>query len=396
MALIVKKPKGTEDIVPSKVYKWHTVEKIVSEAAEIYGFKEIRVPTFEETGLFVRSVGETTDVVQKEMYSVSAAGDSKFTLRPEGTSGTMRAVLENGIMNEGLPQKVYYILSCFRHENTQKGRLREFHQFGCEMVGSESPRADAEVISLAKSVLDRAGLRNIKLNINSIGCPTCRAEYRKALKEYFAARKDQLCETCRDRLDKNPMRILDCKVKHCQELGKDAPVILDYLCDDCKEHFEKLQEYLSVMGIDFDINPKIVRGLDYYTRTVFEFITDEIGAQGTVCGGGRYDGLVGQFGKDTPAIGLAIVLDQLMLALTRQDITDEKFVSGCILLYPKELRQEAINKTAALRKSGENVQLVRKSSQKDIEMYKEYAKRMNKEKLLYLKEKSVVEEITFK
>ena len=292
MALIVKKPKGTEDIVPSKVYKWHTVEKIVSEAAEIYGFKEIRVPTFEETGLFVRSVGETTDVVQKEMYSVSAAGDSKFALRPEGTSGTMRAVLENGILNEGLPQKVYYILSCFRHENTQKGRLREFHQFGCEMVGSESPRADAEVISLAKSVLDRAGLRNIKLNINSIGCPTCRAEYRKALKEYFAARKDQLCETCRDRLDKNPMRILDCKIKHCQELGKDAPVILDYLCDDCKEHFEKLQEYLSVMGIDFDINPKIVRGLDYYTRTVFEFITDEIGAQGTVCGGGRYDGLI--------------------------------------------------------------------------------------------------------
>lgn len=222
MALIVKKPKGTEDIVPSKVYKWHTVEKIVSEAAEIYGFKEIRVPTFEETGLFVRSVGETTDVVQKEMYSVSAAGDSKFALRPEGTSGAMRAVLENGILNEGLPQKVYYILSCFRHENTQKGRLREFHQFGCEMVGSESPRADAEVISLAKSVLDRAGLRNIKLNINSIGCPTCRAEYRKALKEYFAARKDQLCETCRDRLDKNPMRILDCKIKHCQELGKDA------------------------------------------------------------------------------------------------------------------------------------------------------------------------------
>ena len=319
MALIVKKPKGTEDIVPSKVYKWHTVEKIVSEAAEIYGFKEIRVPTFEETGLFVRSVGETTDVVQKEMYSVSAAGDSKFTLRPEGTSGTMRAVLENGIMNEGLPQKVYYILSFFRHENTQKGRLREFHQFGCEMVGSESPRADAEVISLAKSVLDRAGLRNIKLNINSIGCPTCRAEYRKALKEYFAARKDQLCETCRDRLDKNPMRILDCKDKHCQELGKDAPVILDYLCDDCKEHFEKLQEYLSVMGIDFDINPKIVRGLDYYTKTVFEFVTDCIGAQGTVCGGGRYDGLIEELGgKHLPSLGFAMGMERLLMVMDKQ------------------------------------------------------------------------------
>ena len=355
MALIVKKPKGTEDIVPSKVYKWHTVEKIVSEAAEIYGFKEIRVPTFEETGLFVRSVGETTDVVQKEMYSVSAAGDSKFTLRPEVTSGTMRAVLENGIMNEGLPQKVYYILSCFRHENTQKGRLREFHQFGCEMVGSESPRADAEVISLAKSVLDRAGLRNIKLNINSIGCPTCRAEYRKALKEYFAARKDQLCETCRDRLDKNPMRILDCKVKHCQELGKDAPVILDYLCDDCKEHFEKLQEYLSVMGIDFDINPKIVRGLDYYTRAVFEFITDEIGAQGTVCGGGRYDGLIQQLGgKPTPALGFGLGLERLLMVMDAQgcDYMEPKTCDLYIVPMGEDALKKAMGIASELREEG--------------------------------------------
>ena len=231
----------------------------------------------------------------------------------------MRAVLENGIMNEGLPQKVYYILSFFRHENTQKGRLREFHQFGCEMVGSESPRADAEVISLAKSVLDRAGLRNIKLNINSIGCPTCRAEYRKALKEYFAARKDQLCETCRDRLDKNPMRILDCKIKHCQELGKDAPVILDYLCDDCRAHFEKLKEILTANGVEFAVNPKIVRGLDYYTRTVFEFISKDIGAQGTVCGGGRYDGLVSELGgQSTPALGFGMGLERLILTMEQQ------------------------------------------------------------------------------
>ena len=317
MALIVKKPKGTEDIVPSKVYKWHTVEKIVSEAAEIYGFKEIRVPTFEETGLFVRSVGETTDVVQKEMYSVSAAGDSKFTLRPEGTSGTMRAVLENGIMNEGLPQKVYYILSFFRHENTQKGRLREFHQFGCEMVGSESPRADAEVISLAKSVLDRAGLRNIKLNINSIGCPTCRAEYRKALKEYFAARKDQLCETCRDRLDKNPMRILDCKNKNCGEITKNAPIILDYMCEECDSHFAEVKKYLDILNIPYTVDPGIVRGLDYYTKTIFEILNDDF----TVCGGGRYDRLIEQLGgPEMPAVGFALGIERLLLTLKNEGI----------------------------------------------------------------------------
>lgn len=347
MALIVKRPKGTADVVPSQVYKWHTVEKIVSEAAELYGFKEIRIPTFEDTGLFVRSVGETTDVVQKEMYSVTAAGDTKFTLRPEGTSGTMRAMLENGIMNEGFPQKAYYILSCFRHEKPQKGRLREFHQFGCEMVGSESPRADAEVISLAKSILDRVGLQGIKLNINSIGCPKCRAEYHKALKEYFAARKDELCGTCQERLEKNPMRILDCKSEICQDIGKDAPVILDYLCDDCKEHFEKVQEYLSVMGIEFSINPKIVRGLDYYTRTVFEFISTDIGAQGTVCGGGRYDGLIDQLGgAKTPALGFGMGLERLILTMESQgcDFMEQKTCD----LYIAPMDEKAVAKAMAI------------------------------------------------
>jgi len=327
MALITQRPKGTNDVVPSQAYKWHTVEKLAAETAEQYGFKEIRVPTFEDTGLFVRSVGETTDVVQKEMYSVTAAGDAKFTLRPEGTAGTMRAMLENGIMNEGFPQKAYYILSCFRHEKPQAGRLREFHQFGCEMVGTASPRADAEVISLAKSVLDRVGLKNIRLNINSIGCPTCRAEYHKALKDYFSARQEELCDTCKDRLEKNPMRILDCKSPICQSIAKDAPVILDYLCDDCKEHFEQLKKNLSVMGIEFEINPKIVRGLDYYTRTVFEFITTDIGAQGTVCGGGRYDGLIEQLGgQKTPALGFGMGLERLILTMEKQ---------GCDFMEPK-------------------------------------------------------------
>lgn len=355
MALITKRPKGTFDIVPSEAYKWHTVEKIVSETAEQYGFREIRIPTFEDTGLFVRSVGETTDVVQKEMYTVSAGGKSNFTLRPEGTAGTMRAVLENGILNEGFPQKVYYILSCFRHENVQKGRQREFHQFGCEMVGTESPRADAEVISLAKSVLDRAGVKNIELNINSIGCPKCRAEYHKALKEFFSARKDELCHTCGERLGKNPMRILDCKSEICQEIGKDAPLIIDYLCDDCKEHFEQLQKNLQVMGIEYKINPKIVRGLDYYTRTVFEFVTTDIGAQGTVCGGGRYDGLIEQLGgPKTPALGFAMGLERLIITMKNQgcDFMEEKTCDLYIASMGEAAAAKAMALTMQLRDEG--------------------------------------------
>ncbi|MDO4944297.1 MAG: histidine--tRNA ligase [Ruminococcus sp.] len=355
MALITQRPKGTNDVVPAQAYKWHTVEKLVADTAEQYGFKEIRVPTFEDTGLFVRSVGETTDVVQKEMYSVTASGDAKFTLRPEGTAGTMRAMLENGIMNEGFPQKAYYILSCFRHEKPQAGRLREFHQFGCEMVGTASPRADAEVISLAKNVLDRLGLKNIQLNINSIGCPTCRAEYHKALKDYFSARQEELCDTCKGRLEKNPMRILDCKSPICQGIAKDAPLILDYLCGDCREHFEQLQKNLSVMGIEFEINPKIVRGLDYYTRTVFEFITTDIGAQGTVCGGGRYDGLIEQLGgQKTPALGFGMGLERLILTMEKQgcDFMEPKTCDLYIASMGETAADKAMALTMALRDEG--------------------------------------------
>ncbi len=355
MALLVKKPKGTADVVPSKSYMWHTVEKIVSESAQQFGFKEIRVPTFEDTGLFVRSVGETTDVVQKEMYTVTAAGDSQFTLRPEGTAGVMRAMLENGVMNEGFPQKVYYILSCFRHENVQAGRLREFHQFGCEMVGSASPRADAEVIALAKSVLDRLGLQNIVLNINSIGCPECREKYRQALKEYFEPHRDELCRTCQERLDKNPMRLLDCKSAEDQAIAKDAPAILDYLCDECKAHFEKLKQYLTQMGIGYSVNPRIVRGLDYYTRTVFEFITTEIGAQGTVCGGGRYDGLIEQLGgAKTPALGFGMGLERLLLVMQKQgcDFIEEKTCDLYIATMGENAVNKALSMTSALRDEG--------------------------------------------
>ena len=317
---IIQRPKGTADMLPAQAYKWHTVEKLAAETAEQYGFKEIRVPTFEDTGLFIRSVGETTDVVQKEMFTVSATGDDTFTLRPEGTAGVMRAVVENGLLNEAFPQKLYYITSCFRHENVQKGRLREFHQFGCEMVGSPDAKADADVISLAKSVMDRVGLQNIKLNINSIGCPNCRANYQKALREYFTPHRDTLCDTCKERLEKNPMRLLDCKSPICQGIAKDAPLIIDYLCEECDAHFKALQKYLSLMNIDFDINPRIVRGLDYYTRTVFEFIAEGIGAQSTVCGGGRYDGLLNELsGKQVPALGFGMGLERLIMTMEQQN-----------------------------------------------------------------------------
>lgn len=327
MALNIKRPNGTEDVLPKDVHKWHTIEKIARETAESFGFSEIRIPTFENTDLFLRSVGETTDVVQKEMYTVMAK-ETKFTLRPEGTAGTIRAMLQNGLLNEALPQRVFYILSCFRHERPQAGRLREFHQFGLEMAGSASPAADAEVISLAKTLLDRLEIKNIELYINSIGCPTCRAKYHDALRSYFETRKDELCDTCKERLVKNPMRILDCKSPVCQEIGKDAPVIIDYLCEECSEHFEKLKKYLTNMGIDFKVNPKIVRGLDYYTKTVFEFVTTEIGAQGTVCGGGRYDGLIEQLGgQHIPALGFAMGIERLLIVMDKQN---------CRYLTPKK------------------------------------------------------------
>lgn len=334
MELITKRPKGTQDVKPADVYKWHTVEQIAAETAECYGFKEIRFPTFENTKLFKRSVGDSTDVVQKEMYGVTAKSsangkdDDDFTLRPEGTAGAARAVLENGMLSDALPQKVYYNISCFRHEKPQAGRLREFHQFGAEMYGSASPAADAEMIAMVDAFLRRLGIKGVALNINSIGCPKCRGEYHKALKSYFEGRKDELCGTCLERLEKNPMRILDCKSPICQGIAKDAPVIIDYLCEDCRSHFEKLQKNLTAMNIEFTVNPKIVRGLDYYTKTVFEFVTTSIGAQGTVCGGGRYDGLIEQLGGDpTPALGFAMGIERLIMTMESQ---------GCGFIEPKK------------------------------------------------------------
>ena len=351
---LLKRPNGTEDILPSTSREWQRLEKFVRDTAEVYGFQEIRIPTFEQTELFSRGVGETTDVVQKEMYTVTAK-DSSFTLRPEGTAGTIRALLQNGLLNEALPQRVYYILSCFRHERPQAGRLREFHQFGVEMAGSALPSADAEVISLAKQILDQIGLKHIELHINSIGCPECRKNYHKALKEYFSGSRECLCGTCQERLEKNPMRLLDCKVESCKEIAKDAPLILDYLCEDCKEHFEKLKSNLDALKIAYTVDPRIVRGLDYYTKTVFEFVTTEIGAQGTVCGGGRYDGLIEQLGgQKTPALGFGMGLERLLLVLKSQGIqlSEERPCDIYFVPMGEQAELKAMQLTAQLRKEG--------------------------------------------
>ena len=319
MALITKAIKGTKDVLPSEVYKNQYIEATCLTVAENFGYKEMRTPVFEHTELFQRGVGDTTDVVQKEMYTFDDKGGRSITLRPEGTAGAARSFLENGLSNEALPQKICYLTSCYRYEKPQAGRLREFHQFGIECFGATSPLADAEMIALAKQIFDELGVKDLHLELNSIGCPTCRAEYHKELKEYFASRVDELCDTCRDRLDRNPMRILDCKSPVCSEIAKDAPVVLDYLCDECKEHFEKTKSYLDAMNIEYIVNPQIVRGLDYYTKTVFEFVADSIGAQGTVCGGGRYDGLIEELGgQHTPSLGFAMGLERLQLVMEAQ------------------------------------------------------------------------------
>ncbi len=319
MALLTQAAKGTQDVLPKESGKWQYVERSLLETARLYGFKEIRTPVFEHTELFNRSVGDTTDVVQKEMYTFNDNGGRSISLRPEGTAGAVRAYLEHGLHNEALPQKVCYLLSCYRYEKPQAGRLREFHQFGVECFGAGKPSADAEVISLAKSAFDNLGIKNLHLELNSIGCPKCRPKYTAALKEYFSSHADELCDTCRSRLDRNPMRILDCKSPICSAIAADAPTVLDFICDECRDHFDGVGRHLNALGIDFTVNPKIVRGLDYYTRTVFEFVSNDIGAQATVCGGGRYDGLVEQMGgQPTPALGFAIGLERLHMVMQAQ------------------------------------------------------------------------------
>ncbi len=322
MAQKITGPRGTQDVSPYESYKWLLLENKLREIVDQYGFKEIRTPTFEHTELFLRGIGDTTDVVNKEMYTFEDKGKRSITLRPEGTASAVRSILEKGILNEGLPLKAYYILSCFRYEKPQAGRLREFHQLGIELFGAQDYTADAEVIATGARILKELGLTAVKLNINSIGCPNCRPEYHKKLKEYFAQHIDGMCADCKARFEKNPLRLLDCKEEKCSAIAKNAPVVIEHLCDECHDHFEGLKKTLDAMGVDYAINTKIVRGLDYYTKSVFEFVYDGIGSQGTVCGGGRYDGLFEELGGNhVPAVGFGMGLERLLLTLEAEGIS---------------------------------------------------------------------------
>lgn len=355
MALLTTAVKGTQDIMPTDTGKQRFLENTLFDIAGSFGFKEIRTPVFEHTELFQRGVGETTDVVQKEMYTFEDKGGRSITLRPEGTAGAVRAFLEHGLFNNALPQKLCYILNCYRYEKPQAGRWREFQQFGVEMFGSAAPSADAEVISIANEIFSFLGIEGLELQLNSIGCPECRKKYHEALKAYFEGHKSELCGTCLERLEKNPMRILDCKSPVCKEISASSPLIIDYLCDECSEHFEGVKKYLDAMGINYTINPRIVRGLDYYTRTVFEFVSTSIGAQGTVCGGGRYDGLVEELGgPKTPALGFGMGTGRLKMVMANQGIELPEDDTCDIYIAPmdSEASYKAMALVADLRSSG--------------------------------------------
>ncbi len=347
-------PKGTKDVLPQDSYKWQYVEGIAREVAKSFHVQEIRTPVFEHTELFQRGVGDTTDVVTKEMYTFKDKGDRSITLKPEGTAGVARSFIENGMSGGVLPVKTYYITPAFRYERPQAGRLREFHQFGVELFGSKSAQTDAEAIAMADTLLKKLGLQ-VKLYINSIGCPACRAAYNQALKQFFAPHLDGLCHDCKTRFEKNPLRLLDCKEEACKQINVNAPSILDYLCAECSAHFEEVKECLRLAEIDYEIDPRIVRGLDYYTRTVFEFVSSSIGAQGTVCAGGRYDGLVQSLGgNNVPAVGFAAGIERLLIVMeqTGVEIPNRDKPTVYLAGMDGECRKKAFQLAMELRKTG--------------------------------------------
>ena len=347
----IQAPKGTKDMLPSDAYKWHYVENIFREISKNFGIREIRTPIFEHTELFLRGVGETTDIVQKEMYTFEDKGGRSITLKPEGTAPAVRAFIENRLFNEAQPTKLFYITPCFRYEKAQKGRYRQFHQYGIEMFGSEKPSIDAEVMALAMTVLKEIGLKGLSLNINNLGCPKCRPKYNEALKKFLEENYEGLCPTCKTRFQKNPMRILDCKEHKCKEITKNAPIILDYICEECSDHFSKVKEYLDILGIEYNIDPGIVRGLDYYTKTIFEILNSDF----TVCGGGRYDKLIEEIGgPETPAVGFGMGIERLIMAIEKEniEIPKEPVVELYLAARGEDGAKEAFKLAHALREIG--------------------------------------------
>ncbi len=319
--MLTNAPRGTKDILPEQIGNWIEVEKKIRDICKLFGYEEIRTPTFEHTELFQRGIGEGTDVVDKEMYTFTDRGERSITLRPENTASVVRAYLQNKLYADGSVQKLFYIGSMFRYDRPQAGRLREFHQFGVEALGEKNPALDAEIILLAWDFLKSLGLEDLHLKINTVGCPHCRPVYRQKLQEYFSEYSEELCGDCKKRIEKNPLRLLDCKVDGEKEFMQDAPNIFTCLCDDCKEHFDKVQKFLQAAKIDFEIDSRLVRGLDYYTKTAFEIRYAPLGAQSAVAGGGRYDGLVEEIGGNpTPGIGFAAGLERILIALEKQNL----------------------------------------------------------------------------
>ncbi len=352
---MIQKPRGTFDILPEEMPLWLKIEETARRVAARYGFGEIRFPTFEVTELFQRGVGDTTDVVQKEMYTFEDREGRSLSLRPEGTAGAARLVIENGKYSEPMPLRLFYLINCFRYEKPQAGRSREFFQFGAELYGAATPMADADIIGLAGAFLAELGITNTTLHLNSIGCPNCRPQYRAALTAYFAEHEEELCDTCKKRLATNPLRVLDCKSPICSALAANAPKTIDHLCPDCKTHMDTLTGLLDGMHIPYVIDPHIVRGLDYYTRTVFEFICPVIGAQSTVCGGGRYDGLVGELGgPQLPAIGFAAGITRLILAMKECGVAVPELPAPKLYICPMgaDATAYAAKTVAALRARG--------------------------------------------
>ncbi len=333
--------RGTQDILPADAYKWNYMEGVIRDLCRKYGYGEIRTPIFEATELFQRGIGDTTDVVTKEMYTFTDRGGRSCTLRPENTASAVRAYLEHKLYGDQQVHKLFYIGSMFRYDRPQAGRYREFHQFGVEVLGADSPAADAEAISLAYTLFQKLGLKDLVLHINSIGCPKCRPVYRQTLIDYFRASDEPLCEDCRERLEKNPLRVLDCKEDSQKESVKHAPEITDYLCDECREKYEALKKYLTALGIPYEEDPRLVRGLDYYTNTAFEIQYTPLGAQSAICGGGRYDGLVEEIGgPHTPSVGFAVGLERLLLALEMQHLIPEPVQTGHV--YIAALGKDAV------------------------------------------------------
>lgn len=388
--MLTQAPKGTKDVLPSEVYKWHYVEGIIREICALHGYREIRTPAFEHTELFERGVGETTDVVQKEMYTFMDKGGRSITLKPEGTSPAVRAFIEHSIFNEPQPTKAFYFTPCFRYEKPQSGRLREHHQFGVEAFGTSDPSVDAEIINIAMMLYERLGVGSLEIRINSVGCPKCRAEYNKKLKDYLSGKLANLCETCKDRYNKNPMRIIDCKEERCKQQLTDVPFILENVCDECKEHFDGLKNSLEILGLTYVVDPTIVRGLDYYTKTAFEIVSKDIGAQGTVCGGGRYDGLIEECGgPSTPGMGFGLGLERLLLVVESQgiEIPVPAYMDVYIANMGREGAEEALRQINKLRKEG--VKAEKDYMGRSLKAQMKYANKINAKFVVVLGEEEI-------